>query len=183
MQRKRESFCRTAIVGLTVLVLWALAGCQTIGKGSEDGFITERYEGQSLSALGLDMRLIADRSETGAFEAVEATWPPDGGFSPHTHEFGEGYYVVDGAMTVKYGDTETVASKGSFGFIPAGMVHSWKNESSTTPFTMILFFIPSFGSGYAQLMDELGAMSPEDPEYMGRVAALFKDVGKTEFVQ
>ena len=183
MQRKNGSFDRAVIAGLALLVLCALVGCQTIGKGSEDGFITEQYEGKSLSALGLDMRLLADRSETGAFEAVEGTWPPDGGFAPHTHEFGEGYYVVDGAMTVKYGDIETVASKGSFGFVPAGMVHSWTNESSTTPFRMILFFIPSFGSGYAELMDKLGRMSPEDPEYMAKVAVLFKDVGKTEFVR
>lgn len=105
------------------------------------------------------MRLIADRSETGTFEAVEATWPPDGGFAPHTHEFGEAYYVVDGAMKVNYSDTEAITSKGSFGFIPASMVHSWKNESSTTPFTMILFFVPSFGAGNAELMDELGGMS------------------------
>ncbi len=183
MQRKKGSFYKAAILCLALLVVYALAGCQTIGKGSQDGFITEMHEGQSLSALGLDMRVLASRSETGAFEAVEATWPPDGGFAPHTHEFGEGYYVVDGAMTVKYGDTEAVASKGSFGFIPAGMIHSWKNESSTTPFTMILFFIPSFGSGYGELMDKLGQMSPEDPEYMAKVGALFKEVGKTEFIE
>ncbi len=182
---KREGISgkKALIAGLALVVFSVLFGCETIGKGSEEGFLTTQSEGKTLSALGLDMRLIADRAATGAFEVVEGVWPPDGGFAPHIHDFGEGFYVVEGAMTLKYGDQTTIASVGSFGFVPAGMVHSWKNKSSTTSFKMILFFVPSFGSGYAELMDKLGQLSPNDADYMAKVGELFKKVGKTEFVQ
>ena len=174
---------KALIAGLAFIAFSMLIGCETIGKGSAEGIVVSRGEGKTLSALGLDMRLIADRADTGAFEVVEGVWPPGGGFAPHVHEFGEGFYVIEGAMTVSYGDHTTTVSAGSFGFFPAGMVHSWKNESSTTSFKMILLFVPSFGSGYAELMDKLGKMSPSDPDYMAKVAELFKKVGKTEFVQ
>lgn len=57
MEKSKKRLCEKGLMaGLAMVVFSVLFGCETIGKGNEEGFLITRAEGKTLSALGLDMR-------------------------------------------------------------------------------------------------------------------------------
>ena len=87
-------------------------------------------EGQSLSVVGDNYRILISGEQTGgSYAVIDMLVPPGGGPSPHAHEhFQEMFYVVDGEIEFKMEGGKYVAKKGSFVNIPlGGAVHCFKN--------------------------------------------------------
>jgi quercetin dioxygenase-like cupin family protein len=79
--------------------------------------------------------------------------PPGGGPPPHVHSREEeGFYVLEGAITLHVGDKPIVVTAGMFANMPVGTLHSFKNESGK-PVKMLIFVAPA---GLEQMFFEVG---------------------------
>jgi uncharacterized RmlC-like cupin family protein len=50
----------------------------------------------------------------------------------------EGFYVIEGEITIHIGEQRIVATAGTFANMPVGTPHSFKNESNSTAKMLIL---------------------------------------------
>lgn len=62
----------------------------------------------------------------GAYEVFELTGPFNSGPPPHSHPWGESFFVLEGEVEILVGETQKVATTGCFARIPAGMVHTYR---------------------------------------------------------
>jgi uncharacterized cupin superfamily protein len=65
---------------------------------------------------------------------IESELPPGGGFQlPHRHDdLDETFYVLDGAIDYLLDDTWIRAEAGTTVFVPAGVVHAFRNSTDRT---------------------------------------------------
>ena len=88
-------------------------------------------EGRTIAVVGDVYRFLATGDNThGTYAMWEAIVPPGGGPPPHVHSREEeGFYILEGEITLQTGDQKIVATSGMFVNMPIGMPHSFKNES------------------------------------------------------
>jgi uncharacterized RmlC-like cupin family protein len=75
----------------------------------------------------------------------------------------EGFYILEGEITIQAGDQRIVATAGTFANMPIGTPHSFKNESNR-PAKMLIIVAPA---GLEQMFFECGV-----PLHEGSTAAL-----------
>jgi quercetin dioxygenase-like cupin family protein len=99
-------------------------------------------------------RFLATGEDTnGKYAMWEAIVPPGGGPPPHVHSREEeGFYILEGEITVDVGDERIVATVGMFANMPVGTPHSFKNESGT-PARMLISIAHA---GLEQMFFEVG---------------------------
>ena len=116
--------------------------------------LRKRTEGRSLAVVGDVYRFLATGEDTnGKYAMWEAIVPPGGGPPPHVHSREEeGFYILEGQITVLIGDERTVATAGMFANMPVGTPHSFKNESDK-PAKMLISIAPA---GLEQMFFEIG---------------------------
>jgi hypothetical protein len=69
--------------------------------------------------------------------------PPAGGFPLHVHrDEDETVYVLEGAVTVFYGDERFAAKPGTFVFLPRGVPHGYRSDGDD-PARVLEFTVPS----------------------------------------
>ena len=79
-------------------------------------------------------------------------------FTVHkTRYTSEGFYVLEGEITLQVGDNRLVASAGMFANMPVGTPHSFKNEGSQTA-RMLISVAPA---GLERMFFEFGVPLPE----------------------
>ncbi|MBA4031310.1 MAG: cupin domain-containing protein [Planctomyces sp.] len=112
------------------------------------------WEGRTISVVGDVYRFLATGQETGgAYTQWEATIPPGGGPPPHIHtREEEGFFIIEGEITLRIGDETVVAGPGMFANIPRGVAHSFSNESEE-PARMLITVAPS---GLEEMFYEVG---------------------------
>ena len=88
-------------------------------------------EGRLIAVVGDVYRFLATGDDTnGKYALWEAVVPPGGGPPPHVHSREEeGFYVLEGEITILVGDKRLVAGPGMFANMPVGSLHSFKNET------------------------------------------------------
>src|SRR5271163_4813790 len=88
-------------------------------------------EGRTIAVVGDVYRFLATGEDTdGKYAMWEVIVPPGGGPPPHVHSREEeGFYILEGEITLQVGDKRLVASVGMFANMPVGTPHSFKNES------------------------------------------------------
>lgn len=99
------------------------------------------HEGQDLSVVGDNYRLLITGKETeNAFAVIDMLIPPGGGPGPHAHAtFQESFYVIEGEVVVRSETQTYVAKPGSFVSIPkGGAIHSFKNETTSNAHILCL---------------------------------------------
>lgn len=111
-------------------------------------------EGRTIAVVGDVYRFLATGEDTnGKYAVWEAIVPPGGGPPPHVHSREEeGFYILDGEVTVHVGDERVVATAGMFVNMPVGTPHSFKNESRE-PAKMLISVAPA---GLEQMFFEVG---------------------------
>jgi len=89
-------------------------------------------------------RFFATGEDTnGKYAQCEAIVSPGGGPPLHVHSREEeGFFILEGEITFRIGDTRIVASTGMFANMPVGTPHSFKNESSV-PARMLITVAPA----------------------------------------
>src|SRR5580765_2289348 len=88
-------------------------------------------EGRTFAVVGDVYRFLATSEDTdGNYAMWEAIVPPGGGPPPHVHSREEeGFYILEGEITLRIGDERIVVRAGTFANMPIGTPHSFKNES------------------------------------------------------
>jgi mannose-6-phosphate isomerase-like protein (cupin superfamily) len=114
----------------------------------------------------------------GRYSVVEALEPPGHQPPPHVHhDDDEGFYVLEGEITVWAGDEETVLGPGDFLNAPRGVPHTFR-VTSTRPARVLVTsaparfdaFVREFGTPAER--DELPVLdSPPDVERLVATAA------------
>lgn len=101
------------------------------------------YEGELIDAAGDRYRFLATREGTaGRYAVWEAVVAPGGGPPPHLHtREEEGFYVIEGAVTIFVDGARVVAGPGSFVNMPVGSTHYFRNEG-TKPAKMLVLVAP-----------------------------------------
>ena len=87
-------------------------------------------EGRAVAVVGDVYRFLATGEETnGTYALWEAIVPPGGGPPLHVHSREEeGFYILEGEITLFLGDRKVVAGAGMFANLPVGTPHAFKNE-------------------------------------------------------
>jgi|SRR5579864_4104173 len=111
-------------------------------------------EGRTVAVVGDIYRFLATGEDTnGKYALWEAIVPPGGGPPPHVHSREEeGFYILEGEITITIGDKHLVARAGIFANMPVGTPHSFKNESSK-PAKMLISVAPA---GLEKMFFEFG---------------------------
>jgi len=120
--------------------------------------IRKPAEGRTGAVVGDLYRFLATGEDTnGKYALWEAVVPPGGGPPPHVHSREEeGFYVLEGEITLVVGDERLTASAGMFANMPVGTPHSFKNESGK-PAKMLISVAPA---GLEQMFFEVGVPVP-----------------------
>ena len=97
-------------------------------------------EGECIYAGGDLYRFLAVKNETGGYYGLwEAIVPPGGGPPPHLHRREEeGFYVIDGCVTVYADGLEIDAVPGSFVHMPRGSKHWFRNNTENDAKMLVL---------------------------------------------
>jgi quercetin dioxygenase-like cupin family protein len=116
-------------------------------------------EGRTVAVVGDVYRFLATGEDTnGKYAMWEAIVPPGGGPPPHVHSREEeGFYVLEGEITLQIGDKRLVAGPGVFANMPVGTPHSFKNEGSRLA-KMLISVAPA---GLERMFFEFGVPLPE----------------------
>ena len=104
--------------------------------------VTPGHYARSLDVVGEKITVLASKIATQGYEIFrqegdEGTGPP-----PHSHEWDESFYVVDGIVEISYLDSTITATPGTLVHLPAGTVHSFR-----------------FGTGGGQMISVTGQSS------------------------
>lgn len=120
--------------------------------------IRKPNEGRTIAVVGDVYRFMATGEETnGKYAMWEAIVPPGGGPPPHVHSREEeSFYILEGEITFQVGEERIVASAGMFANMPAGVAHSFRNES-TQPAKMVISVAPA---GLEKMFFEFGVPLP-----------------------
>lgn len=116
--------------------------------------IRTQAEGRTVAVVGDVYRFLATGDETnGKYATWEALVLPGGGPPPHVHSREEeAFYILEGEITFTVNAQRVVALPGMFANMPAGMPHSFKNESDK-PAKMLITVAPA---GLEQMFMEVG---------------------------
>ena len=111
-------------------------------------------EGRTIAVVGDVYRFLATGEDTnGKYALWEAIVPPGGGPPPHVHSREEeGFYILEGEITLQVGEERIVATAGMFANMPVGTPHSFKNESDQ-PAKMLISVAPA---GLEKMFFEVG---------------------------
>jgi quercetin dioxygenase-like cupin family protein len=111
-------------------------------------------EGRTIAVVGDVYRFLAAGEDTeGKYAMWEAIVPPGGGPPPHVHSREEeGFYILEGEITLQVGEERLVASAGMFANMPVGTPHSFKNENSKSA-KMLISVAPA---GLEKMFFEVG---------------------------
>ena len=99
--------------------------------------------GRTIAVVGDVYRFLATGEDTdGKYAMCEAVVPPGGGPPPHVHSREEeGFYVLQGEITLHVEDERVVVTPGSFVNVPVGTAHSFRDESDR-PAKMLISVAP-----------------------------------------
>ena len=115
-------------------------------------------EGRTIAVVGDVYRFLATGEDTnGTYALWEAIVTPGGGPPPHIHSREEeGFYILEGEITLSIGEERIVATAGMFANLPVGSLHSFKNETDR-PARMLISVAPA---GLEQMFFEVGVPVP-----------------------
>jgi quercetin dioxygenase-like cupin family protein len=110
----------------------------------------------------------------GTFFLSETTIAPGfPGPPPHRHErLVDMFYVLEGVLTVRLGEETHQLEKGSFVCVPAGVVHTFSNESDS-PVRFLNFNTPAGWENYMRDLAEAAKAGPLTPDLIGLVASRY----------
>lgn len=111
-------------------------------------------DGDLFDVVGDRVRLLAGgagtNSKYGLFEAIIG---PGGGPPPHSHSREEeGFYILEGEITIHVDGQTIIGRPGSFVNLPQGSVHCFRNETDRVA-RMLVFVAPG---GFEEWFREIG---------------------------
>jgi mannose-6-phosphate isomerase-like protein (cupin superfamily) len=139
-------------------------------------YVVAAGEGRDISLASHRQRKIlvkADESETGgAYRLMESTVPAHGAGAPlHYHgRAEEGFYVLEGALSMRIGEQSLNVGAGSFVLVPRGVLHAFDNGADA-PARYLVIWSPAEAGRYFEELFELEQCSGGNPD-VDAIAAL-----------
>lgn len=90
-----------------------------------------------LKIVGEVVHVLADAERTGSYEVFEQFGPPGAGPPPHTHDWDEAYFMLEGEMDVQLGDRVVLLKAGGFVHIPGGTPHCFRYQGKGGRFVSV----------------------------------------------
>ena len=118
-----------------------------------------------LDFLGCRARILATGGSLGLVDMIEV---PPGHMPPlhvHHHE-DEGFYVLEGRVTLYAGDQATDLGPGDFALAPRGVPHAYRVGDEPAR-----WLVTSSPAGFERFVADVAALEDVSPEVLGRVAA------------
>src|SRR5262249_54984668 len=82
------------------------------------------YEPAPLKVVGEEITILAPGAVTGSYEIFHQAGPDGSGPPPHSHQWDEAFYVINGEVIFGVGhEPELAAGAGTFVHVPAGTTH------------------------------------------------------------
>ena len=136
---------------------------------------------QKLAVAGDVYALLATGRDTGgAYALVEARVPPEGGPPPHTQSDVELFYVLAGEITFTVDGEDVVAGPGTHVRVEPGVVHAFKNRSSSDA-RMLIQTLPSGLDDYFREVgtpvDSMADDVPITPEHIAQLKSVAPKYG------
>lgn len=129
---------------------------------------------EPIQVLSDQLRLLM-RSADSPFQmsAMLVEVPPGGFVPPHTHSNEEeGYFVLEGALTLSIGDQSRTLEPGEFGHVPPRTLHGYANAAAAA----VRFLAWAVGGPidrFFEAMSERVKEMPRDADAMAEIAARF----------
>jgi quercetin dioxygenase-like cupin family protein len=124
---------------------------------------------RALDVVGEKITVLASKQDTQGYElffqdGVEGTGPP-----PHSHDWDESFFVLNGNVQFGFDGDEMLATPGTLVHLPAGTEHWFKFESDDGQ----MLSVTGLGSGAAAFFTQVDAdvSDGSDIEALGVVAA------------
>ncbi len=76
-----------------------------------------------LNVVGEGITILSSNSETSDYEIFFQDGPEGSGPPPHSHDWDESFYVLEGNIEFGYDDEKMLAKPGTLVHLPAGNVH------------------------------------------------------------
>jgi mannose-6-phosphate isomerase-like protein (cupin superfamily) len=100
----------------------------------------------------------------GSYSVLEFTAPPRGAWgTPHIHDVGEAWYIIEGELTFQVGEETFSAPAGSFVVVPEGVPHANANLGPVPARFLILSSPPGLERYLAEFADIAQAVAPDQP--------------------
>jgi len=115
--------------------------------------------GRCVGVVGDVYRMLVTGKQTdGKYALIESLVPPGGGPPLHRHSREEeGFYILEGELTVTVDGRREVLTAGMFANLPVGSAHMFRNEGTKTV-RMLLTIAPA---GLEEMFLEIGAALPD----------------------
>jgi len=104
---------------------------------------------------------------------MEVTLPQDAGPPPHTHEWDEAYFIIEGDVEFSVGDQRFTATAGDFVYTPGGVVHGFRGVSQR-PARVLIFDAPAHAGSFFKRVDREVKDLPRD---LPKVLDIGEDTG------
>lgn len=127
-----------------------------------------------IQVLSDQLRLLL-RSDDSAFQmsAMVVDVPPGGFVPPHTHaREEEGYFVLDGELTLTIGDRSRALGPGDFGHVPPRTLHGYANTTSA-PVRFLAWTVGGPIDHFFEAMSEGVQQMPRDAGALAEITARF----------
>ncbi len=76
-----------------------------------------------LNIVGEGITILSSNSETSDYELFIQEGPEGSGPLPHSHDWDESFYVLEGSIEFGYNDEKLIAKQGTLVHLPAGNIH------------------------------------------------------------
>ena len=129
---------------------------------------------EPIQVLSDQLRLLM-RSSDSPFQmsAMVVDVPPGGFVPPHTHaKEEEGYFVLDGELTLTIGDQSRALRPGDFGHVAPRTVHGYAN-AGTAPVRFLAWTVGGPIDRFFEAMSERVKEMPRDAGAMAEITARF----------
>jgi quercetin dioxygenase-like cupin family protein len=124
---------------------------------------------ETLTFIDVPARILADGDATGGHMGlVEQPAMPPGHMPPlhvhHTHD--EGFYVIEGEVTLYMPGTEVTLGPGDWFLAPRGIPHAYRIGDDQAH-----LLVTSSPSGFERFVADVGALEEIDPAVLAEVGA------------
>ena len=151
---------------------------------ADTSVVLKKGEGTALWFMGSLIELKATGDDTdGALTAMEMTVGPSFGAPPHTHEFGEVGYVLEGTLRFHIGDRTVDAAAGTFLFFPKGTTEWFENVTDSPARVLFVYARAGMENFFTETSQPAESRSlpppppPPTPEEFEKLAAAAKRQG------
>ncbi len=114
-----------------------------------------------LNIVGEEITILSSNSESSDYELFLQEGPEGSGPPPHSHNWDESFYVINGNIEFGYDDKNLIATQGTLVHLPAGTVHWFRFGSGGGRMFSITGQKSNAANFFTDLADTIPSGKPE----------------------